>query len=94
MTMATEDKFPTVRDLRDALSRLCDLGLGEMPTQVTIVPASTMIAVARALDHEAVVTAGKPPLMIEFGSKSDGLGAVLVSVDYLLGKATTPMTTQ
>ena len=45
--MATEDKFPTIRDLRDALTLLCNLGLGELATQVTVVPASTIIAVAR-----------------------------------------------
>lgn len=36
--MATEDKFPTLRDLRDGLTRLIDEGLGDLAAQIIIVP--------------------------------------------------------
>lgn len=38
--MATEDKFPTIRDVRDRLSELVERGLGDLPAQIVIVPPS------------------------------------------------------
>lgn len=86
--MANESQFPTIRDLRDCLTELVELGVGELPTQVTIVPSSTMIVVARAINPKQFH--GKAPLMIEFGSQHGRIGAVPVSCDYL-GNTSMPL---
>lgn len=80
---ANEHKFPTIRDLRDALSRLCDLGLGDLPTQVTVVPASTIFAVARATAPAEMANHTKPPLMIELMNDTGRMAPVIISADYL-----------
>lgn len=82
--MATEDKFPTIRDLRDALTLLCNLGLGELATQVTVVPASTIVAVARIIGPKQMAAHGdKPPLMIELDQVNGRMAPVIVSADFL-----------
>ena len=86
--MATENKFPTIRDLRDSLSELVTKGVGDHPVQVVIVPATTMYAVAKVTAGKHVDEAtGRPPLMIEFViAASDGrLPVAFVSADYLSG---------
>lgn len=79
--MATENKFPTIRDLRDRLSELVNLGLGDLPTQLTVVPPSTIIAVAHIFSENK--PSDKPPLMLEFGGVDGRMGAIVISTDYL-----------
>jgi hypothetical protein len=81
--MASEDKFPTIRDLRDRLTHLVELGLGDLPVQVVIVPGSTMVAVARATHPDQMKAAGKPPLMIEFDGQEGRMPPTMVSCDFL-----------
>lgn len=81
--MATENKFPTIRDLRDGLSMLIDKGLGEHPVQVVIVPGSTMRVIARAVaDYR---DDAKPPLIIELTEGGPRIPVSILSTDYLTG---------
>ena len=87
--MATENKFPTIRDLRDRLSELVTQGLGDHPVQVVIVPRTTMHAIASVVRGTCDEPAnGRPPLMIELisGGSEGRLPATLVSADYLSNK--------
>lgn len=88
--MMAENRYPTIRDLRDAMTKLVNDGLGDHPVQVVIAPASTMWAVMRnvRLPHTNVDEPidGRPPLMIEFPLDGvDRIGVCLVSTDYLSG---------
>lgn len=79
-----ESEFPTIRDLRDRLSDLIEQGLGDHPVQVVVVPAATMLVIARATG--APDDKAKPPLMIELGvGRTERLPVSLVSVDFLSG---------
>ncbi|MGZ6195517.1 MAG: hypothetical protein ACXWML_09830 [Candidatus Binataceae bacterium] len=86
--MATEEKFPTLRDLRDGLTRLIDAGLGDLPTQVLVVPASTLACVARYLVPE--LGQNHRPKMIEFEPVEGRLGALIYTTDFDNGRATLP----
>lgn len=79
--MATENTFPTISDLHMFLGGLIESGLGALPTQVTVVPDSTLQAVAKIVAGGAIPI--KPALMIESGSVDGRMGAMLVSCDYL-----------
>jgi hypothetical protein len=83
----TEDKFPTIRDLRDSLSRLIDAGLGDLPVQIVICPVSTMEAVARSTGGPEW-DGTKRALMIELGSSDGRLPTSMVSADYLQSSVT------
>lgn len=82
--MASEDKFPTIRDMRDQLATLVERGFGDLPCQVLVVPDSTLQAIAKA--------SGNPPdcgaLMIEFNAKNGRLPVSLISADRLQGANT------
>lgn len=81
-----ESEFPTIRDLRDGLTKLVEQGIGDLPVQIVIVPGSTMEAVARIVggkDYDAT----KRALMIEL-EPADGVARFpvsLVSTDYIAG---------
>jgi len=83
--MATEDRFPTIRDLRDGLSKLVEQGLGDLPLQVIIAPDSTMQAVAKVVvpEHDTSV---KPALLIEFDGIDGRLPMMMVSCDRMQGR--------
>lgn len=59
MTARPESEFPTIRDLRDALSELVADGFGDLPVQIVIVPDSTLQAIGRMPDG------GPPAVMID-----------------------------
>lgn len=76
-----ENKFPTIQDLRDGLTRLVDAGIGGLAVQVLIVPDSTIQAIARvsAPEHDH---AGKPALMVELdGTTEDRLPVTILTTD-------------
>lgn len=80
-----EHEFPTIRDLRDGLANLVERGLGDHPVQIVVVPASTMLVIARATGAPA---ADEPPLMIEF-CIADSAGRIpptFVSTSFIEGK--------
>jgi hypothetical protein len=87
--MADESKFPTILDLRDALSRLIELGVGQFPVQVLIAPGSTMVAVAKVTGAPMAAHDNRPPLMIEFDGAQGRIGPSLVSTEYLEGSPAT-----
>lgn len=83
MNARPENEFPTIADLRDCLVALVDAGLGEHPVQVVIVPATTLLAIARST---GAPESDKPPLMIEFpGSAAERMPCCIVSMHYLEG---------
>ena len=80
-----ENEFATVADTAKSFAELVKRGLGELPVQITVVPASTMRAIASAYGHKDDVS--KPALMIELSQESEHRFPVaLVSTDYLEGK--------
>ena len=82
--MASEDKFPTVRDVRDQLSALIERGFGDLPCLILVVPDSTLQAIARASGNQPSCGA----LMIEFDAKNGRLPVSLISADRLQGANT------
>src|SRR6476619_4114643 len=81
MTAKPECNFPTIADLRDGLTRLVNGGLGDLPVQVLVVPASTMQAIALSAGH----VSEHPALMIELdpAEGSGRLPAQVLSADHL-----------
>ena len=78
----TENRFPTIRDLRDRLSELVEQGLGDQPVQVLVVPDSTIQVIAQAIGPASE----KPALMIELAGDDTGrLPAALISTERLMG---------
>ena len=91
--MATENMFPTLRDVRDKLSELVEQGLGDHPAQIVIVPDSTMQAIARVTappgyNHD------KPALMVEFDGVAGRLPVIIYSTDRHSGRVTAPTPAQ
>lgn len=80
MAAKPESQFPTIADARDVLQRLVDKGLGELPVQVLVVPASTLALLAKDAGH----TGSKPALMIEM-SERDGaeMGILITSAEAM-----------
>jgi hypothetical protein len=78
MSARPESRFPTIRDLRDALNRLVDGGLGDLAVQVVIAPDSTMQAIARVAGGPTY-DAKKPAIMIELDGP-DGSGRLPPSI--------------
>lgn len=81
-----ESDFPTISDLREALTSLIERGLGDLAVQILVAPDSTMQAVARNLDpsHDHQ---GKPALMIDLtGGKGGRLPVALISTERLNGR--------
>jgi hypothetical protein len=79
----TENKFPTLRDLRDKLSQLVNMGLGDHPAQIIIVPDSTLQAVAKASVPEWAND--KPALMVEFDGVDGRMPVLVYSTDRMQG---------
>lgn len=78
-----ESEFPTIQDLRDRLTELIELGLGDHPVQIVIVPATTMKAVCIATGPMPA-NDYRPPLMIELGvDRTERMAVTIVSTDYL-----------
>lgn len=73
-----ENRFPTIRDVRDRLAELVDKGLGDLPVQIVVMPDSTMQAIAKLMGGHS----DKPALMIDL-SEGDGprLPVTLISTD-------------
>lgn len=86
MSARPENEFPTIRDLRDALNRLVDGGLGDLPVQVLIAPDSTMQAIARVAGG-AAYDSNKPAIMIELDGPdgSSRLPPSIVSTERMSG---------
>jgi hypothetical protein len=79
----SESDFPTIRDLREALSELIERGLGDLAVQIVVAPDSTMQALARCLEPNY---SGKPALMIDVARGTDGrLPVALISTERLHG---------
>lgn len=76
--MAKENEFPTIRDLRDRLTELVDRGLGDLPVQIVVAPDSTIQALARAEDVNAV-----PAIMLEYPRDGHAIGVPFISTDRL-----------
>lgn len=91
--MTTEDRYPTIRDIRDKLDELVAQGLGDLPAQLVIVPDSTMQALARTLAPPGYVHA-KPALMIEFDAIGGRLPVAVYSADRISGRGMKTRTTQ
>lgn len=83
--MASENNFPTIRDLRDTLSELVGLGLGDLPTQLVIVPDSTLQAIARVAAPLGYVH-DKAALMVEFEGVDGRMPVVIYSTDRAQGR--------
>lgn len=83
--MATENHFPTLRDLRDKLSELVDLGLGDQPAQIIIVPDSSLQAIARIVAPPGYVH-NKPALMVEFDAVAGRLPVLIYSTERMSGR--------
>ncbi len=65
-----ESEFPTVRDLAEAVKSLIELGLGEHPVQLVVIPDSTLQSIViSALPHlpddQREKLGDNPALMIE-----------------------------
>lgn len=84
--MATEDKFPTLRDLRDGLTRLIDEGLGELAAQIIIVPDSTLQAVAKVTGAPGFNPTTDKAKLIEFDGVAGRMPMMMLTVDYVSGK--------
>lgn len=83
MTARPESDFPTIIDLRVALSALIDLGLGSLAVQILVAPDSTLQAISRTLAPDYV---GKPALMIDLTQGIDGrLPVAIISTDRFNG---------
>lgn len=85
----SENTFPTIADFHERLAELVKAGLGDMPVQVLIVPASTIIAITKITAPDEAH--GKPALMIEFDGYSGRMGQCIVSCDYLKGDPKTEL---
>lgn len=83
--MASENNFPTIRDIRDKLSKLVELGLGDQPAQIVIVPASTIQAIARVVAPPGYVH-DKPALLVEFEGVDGRLPVLVYTTDGMLGR--------
>jgi hypothetical protein len=78
-----ESEFPTIRDLRDGLTRLIDGGFGDLPVQIVIVPSSTMEALARDTQGPDYDPA-KPALLVELDTPSPArMSVTMLSAEYL-----------
>lgn len=88
-----ENRFPTLRDLRDRLNELVDMGLGDQPAQIIIVPDSSLQAIARASAPAGYVH-NKPALMVEFDGVDGRLPVLIYSVDRALGREIPSLATQ
>ena len=85
MTAKSENLFPTIHDLREALSSLIDRGLGDLAVQIVVAPDSTIQSLARAFDPGY---RGKPALMIDLTRGTDGrLPVAIISADRLGDKS-------
>ena len=84
--MATEDKFPTLRDLRDGLSRLIDEGMGDLAAQIIIVPDSTLQAVAKVTGAPGWNAQTDKAKLIEFDGVDGRLPMMMLTADYVNGK--------
>jgi hypothetical protein len=80
----SENEFPTIRDLRDGLTRLIDAGLGDHPVQVLVVPDATIQAIARTAAPD--FDGAKPALMVELGSTEGRIPVAVLSTDRWSGK--------
>lgn len=83
--MASEQNFPTIRDLRDRLSNLIDRGFGALPVQIVVAPDSSIQALADAEGPH-----GKPAIMIEFPIEGRLFGISFISTDRLGGGNSMP----
>lgn len=86
----TENKFPTINDLIAGLTKLAEIGLGELPIQVLVAPDSTMQAIARQIagpDYD-----GRPALMIDLTATAETgrIAAAIMSADRMPGGGTAP----
>ncbi len=81
--MATEEKFPTIRDFRDLLNDLVGKGFGHHPAQILVVPDSTLQALAR---HGGQSDGGKPALMMEWQIGNNRMPVSFTSTDRMQGR--------
>lgn len=80
--MATEDKFPTIKDVYAALASLIERGLGDLAVQIVVAPDSTLQAIARNSGWD-----GKPAMMIDLAVGVDGrLPASIIATERLGGR--------
>lgn len=91
--MATENMFPTLRDVRDKLNELVGQGLGDHPVQVVIVPDSTIQAIARATAPPGYKH-DRPALMVEFDGIDGRMPILIYSTDRDSGRITAPTPAQ
>lgn len=84
-----ESEFPTIRAMQQALARLVDKGLGDLPIQILVAPDSTLQAIAQTIRPAG----GPPALMIDLESDTPGLPVSIISTDRM-GGAGMPSTRQ
>ena len=77
-----ESKFPTIKDLRDTLNKLIEKGFGELSVQITVVPDSTLQAIAFGMGNKS---SDKPAIMIEFEPIGGRISASFISEQRLSG---------
>ncbi|MCF1502931.1 hypothetical protein L0F51_04015 [Afifella sp. H1R] len=80
-----ENEFPTVKDMSQAIDHLVELGLGDFPVQLLVVPVSTIEAIARTVDPALPPRPeGKASLMVQLdGAGEARLPVTILSAGYL-----------
>lgn len=92
MTARSENNFPTICDVRNALTALVERGLGDLAVQIIVAPDSTMQAIARDVSG-AGYDGTRPALMIDL-TRGDGgrMPVAIISTDRLQGDGPTTVT--
>lgn len=84
-----ESTFATIRDVRDRLSELVERGLGDLPTQILIVPDSTLQAIARNSGPDGYDNSRKPALMIDLEGDGVRMPVCITTVERISSNRTT-----
>lgn len=77
--MASENEFPTIKELRDQLSKLVSAGLGELPFQIVVAPDSTIQALAKHYSRQQT----KPAIMVEYIVAGRPVGISFITTERL-----------
>lgn len=88
--MAEENEFPTIRNLRDRLSTLIEMGLGDLAVQIVVVPDSTIQSLAKHCFEQAPYA--KPAIMIEFEVDARAFGISFITTERLTAGGGMPST--
>lgn len=92
MTARPENNFPTICDVRNALTELVERGLGDLAVQIIVAPDSTMQSIARTVAGPSY-DGTRPALMIDLTSGAGGrMPVAIISTERLQGSGPSTVT--